>query len=59
MKKRIITWTFSYEIDDTKGNGFMADFLYKEFQAQIEHKFTDSNQLIAYIHKETKEQGSS
>jgi len=55
MKKRIITWMFSYEINDTRDNGFQADHLYKEFQAQIEHKILDSEQVIAYIHKESKE----
>jgi len=59
MKKRIITLTFSYEIDDTKDNQFEADELYKLFQAQIERKFIDCKQIVAYIHKESKEDKSN
>ena len=56
MKKKAITWTFKYEVDDTEDNSYRADSMFGRFQADIEKVFPKSNQIIAYIHKETEKE---
>ena len=54
MKKKQVTWMFQYEVDDTIQNCTTADGLYIQIQSKIEEAFPNSNQIVAYIHKESE-----
>ena len=53
MKKKIITWMFSYEVADSKHNNEKADKIYYDFQDEIE-KMSQAEQVAVYIHKERR-----